>query len=422
MTISPELAAKIVDPKAYADGTVYEAYRWLRAHDPLGRIEAAGYDPFRAVTRHTDIMEISRQNELFHNGPQAVLNTQVGIRKSLEFTGGKPLVLSLVQMDPPMHGKYRALTSAWFQPGNLKKLEWRIRELAKAAVDRMVESGGRCDFVNEIALHYPLLVIMEILGLPETDEPLMLKLTQEMFGATDPELNERGNSSLAIKDESQQLDMTSLMEMMSYFNALTENRRANPTDDLASVIANARIDGEPLDPMSTMGYYIITATAGHDTTSSSTGGAIWALAENPAEFAKLKANPGLIPSMIDEAIRWTTPVKHFMRRAERECEVAGQKLHKDEWLMLCYASGNRDEAVFDDPDSFIIDRKPNRHIAFGYGGHLCLGQWLAKMEMRILFEELIPRLQSVELDGEPAMSQAVFVNGPKRLPIRFTMT
>jgi len=420
MTVTPEIVAKVVDPKAYADGSIYDAYKWLRANDPLGRIDAEGYDPFRVVTRHADVMEVSRQNDLFHNGPQAVLNTQVGIRKSLELTGGKPLVNSLVQMDPPEHGKYRGLTNAWFQPGNLKKLEGQIRTLARQAVDRMAATGGRCDFVNEIALHYPLLVIMEILGLPDEDEPLMLKLTQEMFGATDPELNQR-SSSLNIKDEAQELDMTSLMTMMQYFNRLTEERRANPTDDLASVIANARIDGEPLDPMASMGYYVITATAGHDTTSSSTGGAMWALAEHPEEFRKLKEDPGLIPGMIDEAIRWTTPVKHFMRRATVATEVAGQPIEKDEWLMLCYASANRDEAVFEDPDTFRIDRKPNRHVAFGYGAHLCLGQYLGRMEMRILFEELLPRLESVELDGEPAMSQALFVNGPKRLPIRFTM-
>ncbi len=420
MTVTPEIVAKVVDPKAYADGSIYDAYKWLRANDPLGRIDAEGYDPFRVVTRHADVMEVSRQNDLFHNGPQAVLNTQVGIRKSLELTGGKPLVNSLVQMDPPEHGKYRGLTNAWFQPGNLKKLEGQIRTLARQAVDRMAATGGRCDFVNEIALHYPLLVIMEILGLPDEDEPLMLKLTQEMFGATDPELNQR-SSSLNIKDEAQELDMTSLMTMMQYFNRLTEERRANPTDDLASVIANARIDGEPLDPMASMGYYVITATAGHDTTSSSTGGAMWALAEHPEEFRKLKEDPGLIPGMIDEAIRWTTPVKHFMRRATESTEVAGQPIEKDEWLMLCYASANRDEAVFEDPDTFRIDRKPNRHVAFGYGAHLCLGQYLGRMEMRILFEELLPRLESVELDGEPAMSQALFVNGPKRLPIRFTM-
>jgi len=420
MTVPADIASIIVDPTAYADGRIYPAYKWLRANDSMGLIEAEGYDPFRVVTRHADVMEISRQNDLFHNGPQAVLNTQVGIRKSLEATGGKPLVLSLVQMDPPQHGIYRSLTSAWFQPGNLKSLEPRIREIARESVDRMAAAGGRCDFVKEIALRYPLLVIMEILGLPIEDEALMLKLTQEMFGATDPELNQRANS-LNIKDEAQELDMTALWTMMAYFNKLTEDRRANPTDDLASVIANARIDGQPLDPMATMGYYVITATAGHDTTSSSTGGALWALAEHPGEFARLKADPSLLPFMIDEAIRWTTPVKHFMRQATADAEVNGHAIARDDWLMLCYASANRDEAVFDDPDTFRIDRKPNRQIAFGYGAHLCLGQYLGRMEMRILFEELLPRLESVELDGEPAMSQALFVNGPKRLPIRYVM-
>lgn len=421
-TVPARFAEMVVNPRAYADGSIYEAYKWLRANDPIGLVQVDGYSPFRVITRYADVMAISRDNASFHNGPNPVLNTKLGYQKSLEMTGGKPIVLSLIQMDQPMHEKYRTLTSAWFQPGNLKRLEGRIRELAKAAVDRMAASNGRCDFVNEIALHYPLMVIMEILGLPEEDEPLMLKLTQEMFGVTDPDLNESGGGTFNIKSEDQQVDMTSIMQMLAYFNELTEKRRANPTGDLASVIANAQIDGAPLDPLASMGYYVIIATAGHDTTSSSTAGGVWALAENSVEFAKLKADPSLIPSFVDEAIRWTSPVKHFMRRTEVPCEIGGQKFAKDDWMMLCYASANRDEAVFDEPDSFRVDRKPNRHIAFGYGGHLCLGQWLAKIEMRILFEELLPRLKSVELDGEPAMSSAVFVNGPKRLPIRYEMT
>jgi len=421
MAVPADIAQMVVDPAAYADGSIYDAYKWLRANDPMGHVKAEGYDPFRVVTRHADIMEISRQPELFHNGPQPILNTRVGIRKSLELSGGQPQVLSLIQMDPPMHGKYRGLTSAWFQPGNLKSLEGRIRELARAAVERMAGTGGKCDFVNEIALHYPLQVIMEIMGLPEEDEPFMLKLTQEMFGVNDPDLNESGTGAYGVKDEEQELDMSTLWKMMEYFNKLTEERRANPTDDLSSIIANATIDGEPLDPLGSMGYYIITATAGHDTTSSSTGGGMWALAEHPEEFAKLKADPALLPLFIDEAIRWTTPVKHFMRQAQSDNEVNGQAIAKDDWVMLCYASASRDEAVFDDPDVFRVDRKPNRHIAFGYGAHLCLGQYLARMEMRILFEELLPRLDWVELDGEPAMSKATFVNGPKRLPIRFKM-
>jgi cytochrome P450 len=281
----------------------------------------------------------------------------------------------------------------------------------------MAAKGGECDFVNEVALHYPLHVIMTILGVPESDEARMLKLTQELFGATDPELGRNAASDKPLEDRP--LDFGVITDFFEYFRKLSEDRRANPTDDLASIIANSKIDGQPISDLEAMSYYIIVATAGHDTTSSSTGGAMWALAENPGEFRKLKADLSLIPGLVDESIRWTTPVKTFMRTATADTEVRGRAVKQGDWLMLCYASGNRDEEVFEAPDTFRIDRKPNKHLAFGYGAHVCLGQHLAKMEMRILWEEMIPRLKSVELAGEPAMSQAFFVNGPKRLPLRF---
>ncbi|MBS0331221.1 MAG: cytochrome P450, partial [Proteobacteria bacterium] len=241
---------------------------------------------------------------------------------------------------------------------------------------------------------------------------------QELFGAADPELSRDGAQPQA---EGREFDMGVIYDFFAYFRALSEGKRANPTDDLASLIANAQIDGQPLSDLEAMSYYIIVATAGHDTTSSSTAGALWALAERPGELAKLKSDPSLIPGLVDESIRWTTPVKTFMRTATADATVAGRDVKAGDWLMLCYASGNRDEEVFDAPDEFRVDRKPNRHLAFGYGAHLCLGQHLAKMEMRILWEELIPRLSELSLDGTPAMSEAVFVNGPKRLPIRFRM-
>jgi len=207
----------------------------------------------------------------------------------------------------------------------------------------------------------------------------------------------------------------------AYFAGITANRRRYPRDDLATVIANARIDGACMPELDITSYYMIVATAGHDTTSSSTAGAIWALAQNPEQFAMVKANPDLIPGLVDEAIRWMTPVKHFMRSATADTELGGRSIAKGDWLMLCYASANRDEDVFEDPFTFRCDRRPNRHIAFGYGAHLCLGQHLAKLEMRILFEELLPRLKSIALDGEVKMTQAYFVNGPKKLPIRFEL-
>ena len=210
-------------------------------------------------------------------------------------------------------------------------------------------------------------------------------------------------------------------DFSAYFSGISADRRARPREDLATVIANAKVDGAPIGDRDAMSYYIIVATAGHDTTSSSTAGAMWALAENPALFARVKGDPSLIPGLVDEAIRWTTPVKHFMRMATADATLGSRRIAKGDWLMLCYASGNRDEAVFEAPFEFRPERKPNKHLAFGYGAHLCLGQHLAKMEMRILFEELFPRLRSVALDGTPRNSEATFVSGPKSLPLRFEL-
>jgi cytochrome P450 len=187
------------------------------------------------------------------------------------------------------------------------------------------------------------------------------------------------------------------------------------------VIANAQVDGKPISDIDSTGYYIIVATAGHDTTSSSTIGGLQALAEDPALLRRVKSDPALIPGFVEESIRWTTPVKTFMRSATADTRLGGRNIARNDWLMLCYASANRDETVFDEPFKFRPERKPARHISFGSGAHFCLGQHLAKLEMRILFEELLPRIKSLQLDGEPLLSQSWFVNGPKVLPIRYEM-
>ncbi|MDR6627844.1 cytochrome P450 [Caulobacter segnis] len=423
MTIPADIAKDIVDPTAYADGDrVDQAFAWLRKEAPLDIAQPEGFDPFWVVTRHADILEVERQNELFHNGDRAtVLTTIEADRKVREMMGGSPhLVRSLVQMDNPDHFAYRKVTQGALLPQNLRALEARIREIARGFVDRMAEHGDRCDFARDVAFLYPLHVIMEVLGVPESDEPRMLKLTQELFGNADPDLNRSGKT---ITDAGEGVDsiQSVVMDFMMYFNAMTEDRRAKPRDDLASLIANGKINGEPMGHLEAMSYYIIAATAGHDTTSSTTAGALWALAENPDQFAKVKADPSLISGLIEESIRWVTPVKHFMRTATADAELAGKKIAKGDWLFLSYPSGNRDETVFEDPFSFKVDRAPNKHIAFGYGAHICLGQHLARMEMRVLWEELLSRLDSVELDGTPARMTANFVCGPKAVPIRFKM-
>jgi cytochrome P450 len=423
MMIPQEVAQTIVDPKAYADGKrVDEAFAWLRKAAPLAVAQPEGFDPFWVVTRHADIMEIERQNQLFHNGDRPTTLTNIeGERTVRALMGGSPhLIRSLVQMDNPDHFAYRRLTQGSLLPQSLRKLEDRLRDIARGFIDLMASKGGECDFARDVAFLYPLHVIMEVMGVPEADEPRMLKLTQELFGSTDPELNRTGaaaGDSNAVIAGLQAV----VADFVNYFNAITVDRRANPREDLCSVIANGQIDGAPLGVMEAIGYYIITATAGHDTTSNTVAGGLWALAENPDQFAKLKANPALIGSFMEESLRWETSVKHFMRSATEDAEVAGQKIAKGDWMMLCYPSGNRDEAVFADPFRFDVERTPNKHIAFGHGAHVCLGQHLARMEMRVLWEELLPRLESVELAGAPRRTEANFVCGPKSVPIRYRM-
>ncbi|PWR22003.1 cytochrome P450 [Zavarzinia compransoris] len=414
--IPADVARALVDHAAYADHRLHDTYRWLRAHQPLGLAEIDGFDPFWVVTRHADIQDIGKRAAVFPYGSRSsTMVDRFCDAQIREMTGGSPQFLrTLVHMDEPDHLKYRLLTQSWFMPPNLRKLEERIRIIARAAVDKLAARGGRCDFVADFALSYPLHVVMEILGVPEHDEPRMLRLTQEIFAPQDPDTARAQLSDPAAYVQS----LTAVAaDFNAYFGALSADRRANPRDDLASVIANAQVDGQPISDFEAMSYYIIVASAGHDTTSSSTAGGVWALCENPDQWARLKADPALIPSFVDEAIRWTTPVKHFMRSAAEDTDLGGRQIAAGDWLMLCYASGNRDETVFEDPDQFKVDRKPNRHVAFGYGPHLCLGQHLAKMEMRILFEELLPRVKAVAFDGEPTMSQSWFVNGPKTLPL-----
>jgi cytochrome P450 len=420
-TIPGDIAGALVEPSAYASNRIFDAYAWLRTNNPLGVADIEGYDPFWVVTKHADILEVSRNNALYPSGARATtLVNKSGDQRARAITGGSPhLVRSLVQMDEPDHMKYRLLSQAWFMPQSIKKREEDIRTLAKDAVAQFVKLPGECDFVKDVALHYPLRVVMNILGVPPEDFDRMLRLTQELFGSSDPD-TERFKAALT-DEQFMQLLMGVVQDFGDYFGAITADRRKNPRDDLATLIANAKVDGQQIPDLEATGYYTIVATAGHDTTSSSTAGAMWALATQAGLLERVRGDLNLAPKLIEEAIRWTTPVKTFMRSASADTELRGRKIKEGDWLMLCYASGNRDEEVFPHPDTFDIDRTPNRQVAFGMGAHLCLGQHLARMEMRILFEELLPRLKSVKLAGEPRYTESAFVNGLKTLPIAFEL-
>ena len=406
---------KIAYPETYADEKeLHDIFTFMRKEDPISWVEPNQFRPFWAITKHEDIIEIEKQNELFINDPRTTLMdipTEDAIK---EFTGGSHLLVrSLVHMDNPDHQSYRSLTQKWFAPPNLESLKIDIRNIAKEYVNKMVDYGSECDFAKDIAIFYPLRVIMSILGVPKEDEPRMLRLTQELFGGRDEDM---------IRDESEtSSESNTITDFFEYFNALTEDRRKNPTNDVSSVIANAQINNEQLGHLEAMSYYIIIATAGHDTTSSSTAGGILALIENPDQLSKLKNNPSLMTSAVEETIRWVTPVKNFFRTATQNYDLKDREIKKDDSILLCYPSGNRDEEIFDDPFKFKVDRSPNRHLAFGHGAHLCLGKYLAKIEMEIFYEELFKKIDNIQLNGEPEWVKASFVSGLKSLPIKYTL-
>jgi cytochrome P450 len=415
--VPENLVSVILDPTAYADDRIYDAYAWLRENNPVARLSHPDFDPFWVLTRYEDVQKVGRDNATFHSSDMSYnLCDKRSVEHAKSINGGDPnLIRSLVAMDAPEHNVYRKLTQNWFMGSNLKKREDEIREIARSAVDAFVAKGSTVDFVADLATDYPLRVIMNILGVPEGDWGLMLRLTQQNFGTKDPDLS---GEAEALKAE-QYADFMHAMvsNFTTFFKGLSEERRRAPKEDLTSIIANAQVNGAPIPEDAEMGYYITIVTGGHDTTSSAASAAMWELARKPAMLAEVKANPALIANLVDEGVRWATPVKHFMRSAAVDTVIGDRAIAQGDWIMLCYAAANRDGAIFPNPNSFEVDRPMNKHLGFGYGPHLCLGQHLAKLEMRILFEELLPRLKSVKLDGEPARSIDWFVNGPKTVPL-----
>jgi cytochrome P450 len=406
--IIDEAARVFATPKAYTDEPkLHAALTHLRAHAPVSWVDIPTYKPFWAVTKHADIMDIERANGVFTNYPRPVLVTAENDERQAAVG-----VRTLIHMDDPQHRDVRAIGADWFRPKAMRALKERADELAKVYVDKMAAIGPDCDFVQDVAVNYPLYMIMTLLGVPESDFPLMLRLTQELFGSDDDEFK-RG-----VDGDDQ---ISALLEMFEYFTALTASRRENPTEDLASAIANAKVDGEPLSDIDTISYYAIIAAAGHDTTSATISGGMLALIENPDQRRHLADDLALMGLATEEMIRWVTPVKAFMRTANEDTMVRGVPIAAGDSLLLSYVSGNRDEDVFDDPFRFDIARDPNKHIAFGYGVHFCLGAALARLEVNSFFSELLPRLDAVELAGDPQHVATTFVGGLKHLPIRYTL-
>ncbi len=397
----------IANGATYADPAVQHAlFTQLRRDEPVRWTTPAGFRPFWTVARHADLLDIERQQTRFLNAPRAKL-VPIELEDQIRALTGGLLVRSLPQMDEPDHRAYRLLTSAWFMPKQLKTLESRIAALARRAVDDLFAHGPQVDFYRDIAVWYPLRVIMLILGLPESDEAHLLRITQAFFSQD----GEGGRTGQSFIDAAH--------AYADYFDGLTRERLAQPRDDVASLIVHSKIDGRPIGRHEATSYFVALASAGHDTTSATAAGGLLALIERPDQWRRLQSAPTLVAPAVEEMVRWESPVKHFFRTATEDVVIRGQQVRAGDALMMCYPSANRDEEVFGDPFSFRIDRNPNRHVGFGYGAHVCLGMMLARMELQALWRELLGRVDSFELDGTPARVPTSFVGGVCRLPVRW---
>ncbi len=428
-----EIARRIVLPEGHADlEALHGAYKWMRTNMPVGKAIVEGYDPLWLVSKYADIQEVEGQPEVFTagGGPEhpgtdnPILQNAAGDEFTKSLLGGSLRILDAIPyLDPPEHTAVKNIAFDWFKPVQLKKWEDQIRVLAQADVEKLKNlSGQQIDLLDDWALRFPLHVMMTLLGIPETDEPRMMALTQEFFGTADPE-HQREDVEAMSPEAMAQMFSATIQDFFNYFDAWVEDRRANPREDLATLISLARQpDGEYWPKTFAYGWFTAICTAGHDTTSATLAGTLQQLAAHPDVLARVKADMSLVPKLIQEGLRYVAPVKHFMRRAQQDYELNGQTIKAGERVMPLFQSGCRDEDVFADPEVFDIDRTPNNHLAFGFGPHTCVGQHLAKLELRVMFEELLPRLETIEVTGPGSVTQTNFVGGLKHLPARLTVS
>ena len=398
----------VITPDSFqAHGYPHEAWARLRRESPIHFYADTGV-PFWAVTRHADITAISKQPELFLNGPRLFVNARA--EKMMQEEGKFPRPPTLIEMDNPQHSAYRKIISSRFTPAALKKIHTDVDRIARKIVeDVLAEGEAEIDFVDKVAAPLPIAVIGWLLGVPEEDWPKLYDWTNRMIGFDDPEFNPTNFETDGMR---------AMIELFTYFSEMVEERRSKPQDDLVSLFTHAEIDGEKLPQLDVLSYCQIIVGAGNETTRNATTGGMLALIEHPDEMRKL-ADPANLRTGIEEILRWTSPVIHFARTLAQDTVFEGHGFKKGDVFALYYPSANRDEDIFEDPYAFRADRKPNRHLAFGVGEHFCAGAHIARLELEMAFKYLLPRLEEVELAGDPDRLRSNLIGGIKRLPIRF---
>jgi cholest-4-en-3-one 26-monooxygenase len=399
----------ILTPDLYVErGYPHQEWAILRREAPVFWYQRDNCDPFWAVTRHADIIAISRQPELFRSTQRLfVAINEPGVPPPEE-----ALLRQLLNMNPPEHGEYRGVVSRRFTPAAVNKLAGHVQEIAAELINGIADRE-ECDFVTDVSAKLPLAVIAEMFGIPHSDWQMMFRLSNAMIGPTDPEYARGGT----IMEGLQQ----ARMEFFEYFSQLVADRRKNPRDDLATALAVGRVHSEEIPPFELLSYFALLIIAGNETTRNATTGGLFALIGHPDQWETLKRDPAVIRSAAEEIIRWTSPVIQFNRVATADTELRGQKIREGDALALFYPSANRDEDVFDNPFKFDIRRQPNYHLAFGIAEHFCLGANLARLELQMIFREIAARMDRVELAGPIARMRSSFVGGIKHMPIRYKM-
>lgn len=390
------------DPDVFVRGVPHEAFRVLRAEAPVHFHHEPGGRGFWVVSKYEDIVSVGKDPGRFssHRGGTNILDYPPEDLSTIQ--------LLMLNMDPPQHNKFRRLVSQGFTPRMVTRLEKRIQDVARTIIDKIAQKG-ECDFVRSVAAELPLQVIAEMLGIPTEERDKVFDWSNRLIGFDDPEFQ----NSL---EEGKQ----AAFEMWTYANQLAESRKGARTEDLVSVLLGAEVDGIGLTEMEFDAFFLLLSVAGNETTRNLISGGLLALMEHPDQRARLVADPSLIPSAVEEMLRWVTPVMYFRRTATCDTELRGVKIKENEKVCVYYSSANRDEDVFPDAQRFDVGRTPNEHLAFGVGQHFCLGNSLARLEIKVMFEELLRRLPDMELTGPVRRLRSNFINGFKTIPVRFT--
>ena len=402
----------LIHPDDYAThGYPHPVWTRLRREDPVHWFDKTEGVPFWAITKHADIVTISKRPEQFLNGPRLVIDHRPETPNDFPPT--------LIQTDPPKHGIYRQLISKRFTPRYLKQIDGPIERIGKDIVDQLLEKSGpgqwgECDFVREVSAPLPIAVIAWLLGVPESDWNLLFDWTNRTIGAGDPEYQVPGKTP-------QETAMQAMTELFLYFQKLVDEKRKKPADDLITLFAHLEVDGEPIPPIDVLTFCLIIVIAGNETTRNGTTGGMLAFIEHPEQLRKFQRNPRLIDTAVEEVVRWTSPIIHFARTATEDFPLRDKVIKAGQSLALFYPSANRDEEIFEDPFEFRIDRNPNHHLGFGVGEHFCLGSHVARLELAIAYKHLLPRIEEVEVAGPIERLHSGLVGGVKRLPIRYKL-